>query len=134
MWATLKTWWSSRAARNDRRGQMGEHLAQAYLRRAGMDIIECNFRVRSGEIDIVAREGQTTVFVEVKERQASAHGEAVEAVTYEKRRRIVRAARIYASRHALSEKRLRFDVIAIDWRGGQAHIRHDRDAFDEDAD
>lgn len=83
-----------------------------------------------GELDLVARDGETTVFVEVKERHASTHGTAVEAVTAAKRRRTVRAAQLYAASHGLSEKPLRFDVVAIDWpETGEPTLRHEAGAF-----
>ena len=79
---------------------------------------------------MVARDGAVTVFVEVKHRRGSAHGAGHESVTFGKRRRIVRAARIFASARGLSESPLRFDVISIDEADGRQVIRHDRGAFD----
>jgi putative endonuclease len=96
-----------------------------------MKVLARNYRCRSGEIDIVAEDGGTVVFVEVKERRGDSHGSAVEAVTPEKRRRIVRAARVYAARHGLSESPLRFDVLAIDWGPDGPRVRHDAGAFGE---
>ena len=113
-----------------RSGEAGEDLACDYLRTRGYEILERNYRCRSGEVDIVAREGAATVFVEVKERHGTSHGEAVEAVTLGKRQRIVRAARLFAATRGLSDSPLRFDVVAIDWSAaGEPRIRHDRDAF-----
>jgi len=80
----------------------------------------------------VARDGAITVFVEVKERRGTSHGEGFESVTSSKRRRILGAARVYAARHGLSESPLRFDVISIDWQAGSPRVRHDRDAFSAD--
>ncbi len=71
------------------------------------------------------------MFVEVKERRGESHGTAVEAVTAQKRRRVVRAARIYAATHSLSETAMRFDVVAIDWGPDGPHVRHDENAFGE---
>lgn len=110
-------------------GRHGEDLACAHLERAGIEVLERNYRCRGGEIDIVARDGETVVFVEVKERGGSSHGSAVEAVTAEKRRRLVRAARLYAATHALLESPLRFDVVSIDQGPAGPRIRHDKDAF-----
>jgi putative endonuclease len=105
-------------------------LACRYLESRGFAILARNFRSRAGELDIVAREGETTVFVEVKERHGTSHGEAVEAVTFAKRQRIVRAARLFAAARGLSDAPLRFDVVAIDWiAADEPRIRHDRDAF-----
>ena len=89
-----------------------------------------NYRTRSGEVDIIARDGETTVFVEVKERQDTSHGEGYEAVTKAKRRRVLRAAQSYAASHGLWQAPLRFDVVSIDWSSGEPALRHDRGAFD----
>jgi putative endonuclease len=112
-----------------RAGQRGEDLACACLARAGLSIVARNFRCRLGEIDIVARDGPVTVFVEVKERTSDSHGRGFEAVTAGKRRRLARAAQLYASAHGLSESPLRFDVVEVRWHAGEAQIRHERDAF-----
>ena len=116
--------------RGPHRGRPGEDLACRHLESAGFAILMRNYRCRSGEVDLVAREGDTTVFVEVKERHDSSHGEAHESVTFGKRRRLVRAARLYAASHGLEGRPVRFDVVAIDWQEGRPRIRHDRDAFD----
>ncbi len=115
-----------------RPGQAGEDTACAYLERKGLLILERNFRCRGGEIDIVARDGETVVFVEVKERTGSSHGAAIEAVTARKRARVVRASRSYAARHGFFECPLRFDVVAIDWGPDGPHLRHEAGAFDAD--
>ena len=92
-------------------------MACRYLEALGFEVLCRNYRCRSGEIDIVARDPEgTTVFVEVKDRRVVSHGEGYEAVTFGKRRRVVRAARLYAATHGLSESRLRFDVVSISWR------------------
>lgn len=88
-----------------------------------------NYRCRAGEIDVVAEDGETLVFVEVKERGGDSHGTAVEAVTLHKRRRVVRAARLYAATRGLSEQPVRFDVVAIDWGPEGPRVRHDQGAF-----
>lgn len=82
-------------------------------------------------MDVVAREGPTTVFVEVKDRGDVSHGEGFEAVTARKRHRIVIAARLYALGQRLEGSPVRFDVISIDRSSGEPRIRHDRDAFGE---
>jgi putative endonuclease len=112
------------------RGQDGEELASRYLEAQGLTVLFRNFRCRSGEVDLVAREGETTVFVEVKTRGGASHGLGQESVTFGKRRRIVRAARLYAAARGLWEEPLRFDVISIDWTDGHPRLRHDRGAFD----
>jgi putative endonuclease len=112
------------------RGRPGEDHACRHLVASGFEILKRNFRCRSGEVDVVAREGETTVFVEVKERTGASHGTGVEAVTFGKRRRLIRAARLYAAAHGLDERPLRFDVISIDWSAEGPRLRHDRGAFD----
>jgi putative endonuclease len=116
--------------RGPRAGVEGEDLACRHLAAQGYAILARNFRCRSGEVDVIARDGTVTVFVEVKHRRGSAHGAGHESVTFGKRRRIVRAARIFASARGLSESPLRFDVISIDEVDGRQVIRHDRGAFD----
>jgi putative endonuclease len=112
------------------RGEAGEDAAVAHLSSHGYAILDRNFKTRMGEIDIVAREQDTTVFVEVKRREASAHGTAAELVSASKMRRVVSAARIYAARHGLTEGLIRFDVIAIDVIDGHEQLRHHKGAFD----
>lgn len=118
--------------RGPRAGAEGEELACRHLMALGFAILARNFRCRSGEVDVIARDGTVTVFVEVKHRRGSAHGAGYESVTFGKRRRIVRAARLFASSKGLTEAPLRFDVVSIDEADGRTRIRHDRGAFDVD--
>jgi putative endonuclease len=109
-------------------------MACEHLLRKGFKILDRNYRCRSGEVDVVAKDGDATVFIEVKERHGDAHGEGHEAVTFGKRKRLIRAARLYAASHNISEKPIRFDVVSVDWSGQpeRAVIRHDEGAFDSD--
>jgi putative endonuclease len=118
--------------RGPRAGTEGEDLACRHLVDQGFTILARNFRCRSGEVDVVARDGDFTVFVEVKHRRGPGHGAGHESVTFGKRRRIVRAARLFACARGLSESPLRFDVVSIDEMDGLPRIRHDRGAFDAD--
>src|SRR5688572_7769430 len=81
-----------------RRGVEAEAMAAAFLERKGLRVLECNYRCRLGEIDLVARDGATTVFVEVRRRASSAFGGAAASITRTKRLRLVKAARHYLSR------------------------------------
>jgi putative endonuclease len=114
-------------------GVPGESLACRHLEGKGFVILARNYRCRSGEVDVIARDGDATVFVEVKARRGASHGAGCDSVTFGKRRRIVRAARLYAASHRLDESPLRFDVVSIDWTdAGRPVIRHDAGAFDVD--
>jgi putative endonuclease len=106
-------------------------MAAAYLRRKGLRVVAHGVRERWGELDLVAIEGRTIVFVEVKTRRSADILDAVEAVDLPKQRRITRAALAYMRRHRLLEERCRFDVVAICLPAGDgiSEIRHFPDAF-----
>lgn len=96
-------------------GTAYEKAAGAYLETQGYQILEYNFRNRWGEIDIVAREGRCFVFVEVKYRKDGRAGSALEAVTFQKQKKISRVAAYYLLSHGLSlEIPCRFDVVAVE--------------------
>jgi putative endonuclease len=96
------------------RGFLGENLAVSELTRRGYAILDRRYRTRRGEIDIVADDGGTIVFVEVKARATGDFGGGAEAVTPFKQRRLVSMAIDYLARRGLTERPCRFDVIAID--------------------
>ena len=95
-------------------GKLGEDLACEELARRGYAVVARRYRTRFGEIDIVAREGKTTVFVEVKTRDGDMFGDGAAAVTSWKQRRVAAMAIDYLARHRLHDQPCRFDVIAID--------------------
>jgi putative endonuclease len=103
-------------------GKAGEDLAVEELERRGYEITARRYRTRHGEIDIVARDGDTVVFVEVKARATAEFGTAVEAVTRAKQRRLVRMAIEYIAHNDIRDVPLRFDVVAIDGAGDSARI------------
>ena len=113
-------------------GAWGERKAASYLRLHGYKIVCMNYSCRQGEIDVIAENRKYIVFVEVKLRKTSDHGEAREFVTYSKQRRIITAAQLYLQQHE-SEKQPRFDVIEIYAPEGMESrrltIRHIEDAF-----
>jgi putative endonuclease len=110
------------------RGRDAEAMAAAFLRARGLTILERNYRCRLGEIDLVAREGGTTVFVEVRQRASSAFGGAAASITSAKRLKLLRAARHYMSRlRTLPE--CRFDALLIE--GEPPQIEWIRNAFGE---
>jgi putative endonuclease len=113
-------------------GQRGEDAAAAFLQRLGMQIETRNWRSPAGEIDIVVRDGDELVFVEVKTRKSERAGTAEEAVSAAKQRRIVRLARAYlASVGGTPDMGVRFDVVAIRVIAeDRALLRHYRGAFE----
>jgi len=113
-------------------GRAGEDLAARHLEARGYRILERGFRIRDGEIDLVADDGGTVVFVEVKTRSGTACGRPAEAVDGRKQRRLLRAARVWLHRHGATERPCRFDVIEILSRPGEAVVaNHIPDAFQE---
>lgn len=95
-------------------GTIGETLASSYLASRGMTVIAKNYRRAGGEIDLIARDGETVVFVEVKARRSPRYGRPAEAVTPAKSRHIVRAALAYLQAQHWLDRPVRFDVIAIE--------------------
>jgi putative endonuclease len=94
------------------KGEVAEQLAADHLLRQGLKLIERNFRVRGGEIDLICRDGKTLVFVEVRQRSRSDFGGAGASITAAKRRRIVLAAQHYLAGQPACD--CRFDCVLID--------------------
>jgi putative endonuclease len=111
-------------------GKTGEDLACVELERRGYAIVARRYRLRSGELDIIARDGQTLVFVEVKARDNRAFGDAAEAVTRFKQRRIAHLALDYVTRQHLRDCPCRFDVVSIHMDEGGPTIEVFQNAFD----
>jgi len=111
-------------------GKMGEDLAVRELERRGYAILARRYRRRGGELDIVARDGVTIVFVEVKTRDGDAFGLAPEAVTRLKQRRMTQIAIDYMMRHRLTGVPCRFDVVSVRVDAGQPSIDIVQNAFD----
>ena len=111
-------------------GLAGEDLACKELERLGYEILARRYRTRFGEIDIVAKHKQSTVFVEVKARCGDDYGGGAAAVTSWKQRRIAQMAVDYLSRHNLHDTPCRFDVVTVDVRGDQIEIAVYPHAFD----
>ena len=96
-------------------GARGEKEAERFLLKRGLVIIERGFTARGGEIDLIAVDGQTIVFVEVKTRSSDRKGHPTEAVTHEKQQHLTRAAYSYLAKNQLVNCSFRLDVIAIIW-------------------
>lgn len=118
----------------DRLGALGERLAADYLRRQGMTIVGQNVKLGRGEIDLIAVDGRTIVFVEVKTRVSHERGHPLEAITPTKQRQLSRLALLYLKRNRLLQQSVRFDAVGIIWdeTGGEPEIVHRRHAFTSD--
>ena len=113
-----------------RLGNLGERAAERHLRAAGLTIVARGFRFRGGEIDLIARDGEELVFVEVKTRTSEDFGNPTESVTRAKRRKLLQAASFYLQSRGLMQQPCRFDVVAIRLgRDGISSLEHLQDAF-----
>lgn len=112
-------------------GKAGEDLAEKYLCSKNYQILKRNFRSKLGEIDIIARDGKTLVFCEVKTRLSTRYGQPFEAVTPRKQATIRAVAEIYLALQKNTSRfnTIRFDVVSILSTNGGIKIRHLEDAF-----
>ena len=112
-----------------RLGAEGESLACSELERRGYRVIQRNYRTRSGEIDIVAEDGDTVVFVEVKTKSDGSFGDPVEEVTPQKVRQLVSMGEFYATYCCPPNTACRFDVVTVDCSAVPPNITIYKDAF-----
>ncbi len=109
-------------------GNRGEQLAAAHLERAGIAILERNYRCRAGEIDLVAQDGNQLVFVEVRTRTGTAFGSPEDSITSRKQRKMAECAFSYLAQHAAHGRTWRIDVVAVQLDGGRVvridHYKH----------
>lgn len=111
-------------------GTEAERIAERALEQAGLVSLARNANYRLGELDLVMRDGETVVFVEVRRRRDDRFGGAVASVDRNKCRKLVRAARLFLARHpALSDAPCRFDVVGLDDDAGGPRIDWIRNAF-----
>jgi putative endonuclease len=94
-------------------GQHGEQMAVQFLQRQGYRIQQQNYRCRGGEVDIIAWDGPTLVFIEVKTKGQTAFGAPQAMVHGQKQKKIVHVAMVYVQQHKMQEVNIRFDVVAI---------------------
>ena len=111
-------------------GRDAEDRAAAVLERAGLRVVARNVRMRGGEIDLVCRDRDAWVFVEVKARRAGWDGSPGAAVSWTKQRRLARLAEAYLKWRGLRDVRCRFDVVEVVLGGAAPEVRHLRSAFD----
>lgn len=114
-------------------GSAAEQAAEKLLKKRGCKTLIRNYRVKEGEIDLIMREGETIVFVEVRARRSEKFGTPAESVTARKQQRIARAAHHYLQNEGakLGERPLRFDVVGVrlDETGKPTQVEHIPDAF-----
>ena len=94
-------------------GDYGEALAKKYCLAAGMKILAQNYKVRGGEIDIIAKDVDTIVFMEVKTRKSTKFGTPAEAIDYKKQQALYRTAERYLYENGLHENKARFDALLL---------------------
>ncbi len=104
---------SDRLASRPGTGRRAEELAAAFLERAGLRVVARNWRRPEGELDVIADDAGTCVFVEVRSRTGAALGHPLESITVEKQRRVIRSARLYLADTPTAATGYRFDVVAI---------------------
>jgi putative endonuclease len=110
-------------------GNRGEEIAASFLRKQGYKVLKRNYSVPTGEIDIIARDGGTLVFVEVKTRTGDRFGAPAEAVGARKRRRM-RSAALHYMAGLKNEPPARFDIVSVLLGGGREDVQHMADAFE----
>lgn len=126
----IKSWVAERF-RAPTFGEQGERLAARHLRRLGYKIVARRSRTRYGEFDIIAVDGTTVVFVEVKTRRTDAGIRPAESIGDVRRRRMTRAAVVYLKSHGLLDYAARFDIIEVVWPRGARRptLHHHPNAF-----
>ena len=115
-------------------GRRGEETAERFLRDIGYQILQRNFQVREGEIDLIAKADNMLVFVEVKTGRSDAFGHPADRVDENKQRRMIRAAAAYLQQQEREDTDCRFDVIAVRIVKGGPVVEHIKDAFQVEQD
>ena len=110
-------------------GLAGQQSAEDFLIKKGYEVLARNYRIKSGEIDLVTKDGEYTVFIEVKYRRNLGFGLPREAVGVVKQQRIIKTAMHYLMRHRLMDSDVRFDVVEVLEQQGQLYISHIENAF-----
>lgn len=118
-----------------RLGEQGENLAVDFLRKQGYRIAATNFRSPLGEVDVIAQDGNTTVFIEVKTRRSVKTGMPQESVTQRKQDQILKTALVYLKRNNLVQGNYRFDVVSVVVGSGDEirNLELIKNAFEPDA-
>ena len=111
-------------------GAEGERAAEKFLRRQRYTIVQRNYRCPAGEVDLIALDRSTVVFIEVKTRTQPGFGSPLEAVDARKQRQILRAAQHYLVANRLQDRDARFDVVGVWWDNGRVQCELVKNAFE----
>jgi len=110
-------------------GELGERIAERWLRRHGWRVVQRRFRNGHRDIDLVVERDGTVAFVEVKARRGSEFGDPVEAVNWNKQKQLVKSAFAWIDRHGRPTESYRFDVVGVLVEGDRVRVRHIANAF-----
>jgi putative endonuclease len=110
-------------------GELGERIAERWLKRRGWRVVQRRFRSGHRDIDLVVEREGTIAFVEVKARRGRQFGDPVEAVNWSKQRELARSASVWIDRHGRPTDSYRFDVVGILVEGDRVRVRHVPNAF-----
>jgi len=110
-------------------GELGERIAERWLRRRGWRIVQRRFRSGHRDIDLVVERDGTVAFVEVKARKGAGFGGPVQAVNYRKRKQLERSAMVWIDRHGREAESYRFDVVGVLLNGAEVLVCHVENAF-----
>jgi len=132
MWSWFRALWQRGTSGSSSFGARGEQFAEQYLVGLGYRVLRRQHRNVGGELDLIALDGDSVVFIEVKTRRGVAHGQPVDAVDRNKQQRMTRAAMVFLKREGWLNRRSRFDVIAVVWpdETSSPQIAHYRHAFE----
>ena len=110
-------------------GELGERIAERWLRKNGWRLVQRRFRSGHRDIDLIVERGDTVAFVEVKARRGARFGDPVEAVNWAKQRELARSAHVWIDRHGRPDESYRFDVVGVLVEGDRVRVRHVANAF-----
>lgn len=110
-------------------GELGERIAERWLRRRGWRIVQRRFRSGHRDIDLVVERDGTVAFIEVKARKGAEFGGPVQAVNYRKRKQLERSAMVWIDRHGQEAESYRFDVVGVLLNGADVRVCHVENAF-----
>jgi putative endonuclease len=110
-------------------GELGERIAERWLKAHGWRVVQRRFRAGHRDIDLVVEREGTVAFVEVKARRGVEFGDPVEAVNWSKQQQLVRSASVWIDRHGRPSESYRFDVVGVLVEGERVRVRHVANAF-----